>query len=138
MSFNTAENRNIAVAPELLVIEGKKRTEETTFTLPRKEILALTIILVALQIADGLLTGVGVYHMGVEMEANPLLRTLMDIFGATTALVAVKSFAIGIIGILSTLAATVPWLGLAMRGMIVLYSLVAILPWSAILYGYFS
>jgi hypothetical protein len=100
--------------------------------------IILASALVFLQLADGLLTGVGVSHMGIEMEANPLLRMLMEIFGLIPTLVAVKALAISVIALLASLSGIVPWITLAFRGMVALYTLVAVLPWSAILYGYFS
>jgi hypothetical protein len=113
-------------------------THQSTFTFPRREMIILASVLVFLQMADGLLTGIGVSHMGIEMEANPLLRMLMGIFGLVPTLIAVKAIAISVIAILASLSGIVPWITLAFRGMVALYTLVAVLPWSAILYGYFA
>ncbi len=121
-----AANDNIAVFPAPQLAKADK------------EIFILAALLALFQIADGVLTGIGVHHLGIEMEANPLLRSMMLSFGTVFTLVLVKSFAIGIVGFLTTFANTVSWLIYAMRGMAVLYACAAIVPWSAILIGYFS
>lgn len=110
----------------------------SVFSVPGREMLVLAIVLGILQIADGVLTGIGVYHLGIGMEGNPLLRILMEYCGAIPTLVIVKTGALMIIAALTTLSGTVAWLTLAMRGMVALYTVCAVIPWSAILYGYFS
>lgn len=101
---------------------------------PSREMIVLGLILAALQIGDGVLTGVGVHHLGTGMEGNILLRLLMEQFGAMTTLVLVKTFAIGVVGVLTMLSTIVPWLTIAFRAMIALYSCLAIIPWTAIIY----
>lgn len=99
----------------------------------RKDILFLGLILILMQVADGLLTAYGVSLFGTAAEGNPLVRSLMDIFGYLPALFIVKACAVMIIFYLCKLSSEVIWLTGAMRGMIGLYLLAAIIPWTAIL-----
>ncbi len=97
------------------------------------EILVLGITLAVLQILDGLLTGIGMAQFGVHMEGNALLRTLMNHVGYIPALVIVKTVALGVIAGLCTCAPKIRWLKHAFQGIIALYVVAAILPWSVIL-----
>lgn len=138
----TISKRSLSVAPELFKAANTDQIQANavsgTFSFPGREMVILASVLAILQIADGILTGVGVYHMGIDMEANPLLRMLMGIFGTVPTLVAAKGFALLVIALLASLSQIVPWITLAFRGMVALYAFVAVLPWSAILFGYFS
>jgi hypothetical protein len=107
-------------------------------TSPTREFIILACVLGLLQIADGVLTAIGVHYLGIEMEANPLLRTLMLSIGAIPTLIIVKGLAIGVIALLTSLSHSVSWLIIAMRGMVALYCCAAVIPWSAILIGYLS
>jgi hypothetical protein len=99
------------------------------------EIAALGLILASLQILDGLLTGIGVFHFdaGLGMEANAMLRELMSLLGVIPALVLVKTVAVGIVSGLCLYAYSVAWLKPALKGVIALYAVFAVLPWSIIL-----
>jgi hypothetical protein len=97
------------------------------------EMAALGIALAVLQILDGFLTGFGMAHFGVHMEGNALLRTLMNHVGYIPALVIVKAIALGVIFGLCTCAPKIRWLKRAFQGIIALYVVAAILPWSVIL-----
>lgn len=97
------------------------------------EILALGIILSLLQVADGVMTGIGVLHFGVKAEGNILLRTMMESYGVLGTLFSVKLLAIGIIIVLCQLASSVPWVRSALKAVISIYLFAAILPWSYIL-----
>jgi hypothetical protein len=90
-------------------------------------------VLSVLQVADGVLTAVGVSSLGIEMEANPLLRSMMEVFGVPATLFAVKGFSIAVIAFLTTLGGLVPWLTMAFRAMVALYSVCAVIPWSIML-----
>jgi hypothetical protein len=89
--------------------------------------------LAALQILDGLLTGIGMAQFGVHMEGNALLRTLMHHVGYIPALVLVKTLSLGVIASLCFCAPKIRWLKHAFQGIIALYVVAAILPWSVIL-----
>jgi len=97
------------------------------------ELATLGIALAFLQILDGFLTAVGMAQFGIHMEGNTLLRVLMNEVGYIPALIAVKSLALGVIFGLCTYAPKIRWLKTAFQGIIALYVVAAILPWSVIL-----
>jgi len=96
------------------------------------EVAALGIILAVIQVIDGVLTGFGMAHFGTQMEGNALLRGLMHAIGFIPALILVKGASILIIASLCTWASKVKWLRHAFRGIIALYLVAAIGPWSFI------
>lgn len=98
-----------------------------------REILCLGVVLAVLQIMDGVLTAIGVYHFGIGAEANLFIRWCMEQFGPNTALVALKSVALLVIVALCVMARSVGWLRPAMKTVILVYLVAAIIPWSAIL-----
>ena len=88
---------------------------------------AVIVLFLLAQAADGVLTYVGVTTLGVHLEANPLLASLMHAFGQGAAVATAKVVAsalgislhlIGVHGILAVLtgiyflAAVLPWAGL--------------------------
>jgi len=88
---------------------------------------AVIVLFLLAQAADGVMTYVGVTTLGVHLEANPLLASLMDLFGQATAVAAAKLVASGLgislhlIGVHRVLAiltgvylvaAVLPWAGL--------------------------
>ena len=88
---------------------------------------AVIVLFLLAQAADGVMTYVGVTTFGVHLEANPLLASLMDVFGYGTAVTGAKVVAsglgislhlIGVHRILAILtgvylvAAVLPWAGL--------------------------
>lgn len=96
------------------------------------ELYYLVAALILLQILDGLFTGIGVTIYGPAIEANILLRTLMESFGHVQALVLVKSFAIAVIFGLAAFSAHVSWIPRAMKALIAIYLVFAIIPWGII------
>jgi uncharacterized membrane protein len=85
------------------------------------------VLFLLAQAADGVMTYVGVTTLGVHLEANPLLATLMTLFGEGTAVAGAKVLASGlgmslhllgvhrILAILTFVyfvAAVLPWAGL--------------------------
>jgi hypothetical protein len=97
------------------------------------ELVSLGIILVILQVLDGVLTGVGMAQYGLHMEGNALLRMLMSYVGYIPALVVTKCLAIGIIAILCAQAFRVRWLKYAFGTIIIMYATLAIAPWTYML-----
>jgi hypothetical protein len=93
------------------------------------EELRLCLVLTGVQICDGVLTGIGVTHFGLEAEGNVLLRQCMEMIGAIPALLILKSLSIlataPMIGYIKHLS----WLPLMMKGVIGLYVVFAIVPW---------
>lgn len=104
-----------------------------SIALPERHILTLGAILIVLQILDGVFTALGVSHFGINAEGNLFIRSLMEIWGPTTALLAVKGVAISVVCALCALAHKVLWIAAAMRGVIAVYMIAAIIPWSGIL-----
>lgn len=141
---NAAEKRfssvAISSAPQYPfgVIKGGRDLSSTklTGTAPLvldREVVILGVVLAALQILDGVLTAIGVSHLGIDAEANPLIRQVMLLIGAIPALLVLKSLAIAIVGVLCFLALSVNWLRPAMKVVAAIYLICAVAPWSAIL-----
>jgi uncharacterized membrane protein len=97
------------------------------------EVAILAVTLSAIQIIDGVFTSIGITMFGLEMEANPFLRSLMQSIGVSETLTVVKCVAILTIFILFKLSAKVTWIPTAFKGLILLYLFAAILPWTIIL-----
>ena len=102
---------------------------------PSKEILVLGLVLGILQVLDAVLTGYGIHisPSGSAMEANPLIRALIDQIGLVPALALAKSLAIIVIIALCLLAPLIHWLSRAMKAVIVIYVAAAIIPWTTII-----
>jgi uncharacterized membrane protein len=90
---------------------------------------AVIVLFLLAQAADGVMTYVGVTTMGVHVEANPLLASLMVMFGQGAAVAGAKVVAAGLgislhlVGVHRILAiltgiymvgAVLPWMGLLM------------------------
>jgi hypothetical protein len=100
---------------------------------PSREIIVLGIILALMQVADGVLTAIGMSLFGTGAEGNALLRFLMEQLGFIPALVLAKSFAVIVTCILCLLSNRVQWIRHAMKGVIGVYLLAAVIPWTVIL-----
>lgn len=97
------------------------------------EIAILGLLVIGLQILDGVLTGLGMHHFGTSMEGNGFLRAMMDTLGFVPALVLVKAIAIAAVTALCLFADRVIWLRVALRGVIGIYVCMAIIPWMTLL-----
>jgi len=126
----------------LSLIQGRKtlstNTDVTSEDAPSLFGIAPGVLLLAstlsiLQIGDLSLTLLGVSHFGPQAEGNPLLRALMGLMGEVPALASAKLLAIAIIFSLAVLARRVPWVPSALKVLIVVYLLGAIVPWSTVL-----
>lgn len=93
----------------------------------------LCLVLVGLQVADGVLTAVGVSHLGLHAEGNTMLRALMATIGTIPALILIKSLAILALVPLVAYVTQVKWLPAAMMSVIALYVIFAIIPWGVVL-----
>ena len=101
-----------------------------TVAIPRsREVVILGSILAVLQILDGYLTAIGVYHFGTDIEGNMLLRYLMESYGFVPTLVIAKTIALGIIATLCSMSSYVHWLGSALKLVIAVYLVGAVIPW---------
>jgi hypothetical protein len=118
-------------APSLRLVQGGKRAA-AALPLPT-DIIVLGLILATLQILDGILTGVGMSQYGTGMEGNVLLRSLMGAIGYIPALVLVKGASIGLIALLCQQAPKISWLKPAFYGVIAVYLMGAVVPWTYIL-----
>ncbi len=124
--------------PQLSVIDGgKNRSRNSEADLaPTREMIVLSLVLISLQILDGVLTGMGMNFFGIHAEGNFILRNMMHLLGYIPALVLAKTAAILVVCSLCYLSTRVAWLPLAMRGIIVVYLCAAVIPWSYILFSY--
>ncbi len=98
-----------------------------------REIKILGLLLIAIQVLDGLLTAAGVLNWGTAAEGNYLIRTLMDSIGLVPALIVVKSLAILIVLTLCGLSSRISWVGSALKTVIAIYLVAAIVPWALLL-----
>jgi hypothetical protein len=96
--------------------------------------VAAAILLVLLQILDGVLThrGLSLYG-GIGGEGNSLLRYAMSMYGVVPALIMAKGMAVSLIFALCSISHRVNWIENAFKGLIALYVVLAILPWTGIL-----
>ena len=100
---------------------------------PSQQVLKLGLVLAALQIVDGILTGVGVHLFGTSIELNALLRLFMDSFGPVAALVITKTFALMAVATLCIFSRQVSWLPHALKAVIGVYVCLAVVPWTYLL-----
>jgi hypothetical protein len=83
------------------------------------------------QMCDGVFTYVGIALFGHGVEANPLIAWSVGVYGAGTALIAAKLFAVGC-GAILHLTAMHRTVGL----LAVMYAVGALWPWATILWGH--
>ena len=100
------------------------------------EMFSLAIIMAVIQVMDGILTGIGIKTFGVHVEGNLLVRTLMHTLGFVEALFVVKAFAIVVIILLSYQSINIKWIPKAMKGVIGIYLMLAVVPWTFVLLNY--
>jgi hypothetical protein len=117
-----------------LRINHGKAVAEVANQLPAQKALAAGAFLCVLQAADGLLTSVGMARFGTSMEGNPLLRHLMETLGHIPALTLVKALAILVVIAMTMQARRLPWIQNAMGALSCVYMLLAIMPWTYILF----
>ena len=85
-------------------------------------------LFVAVQIADGILTAIGVARYGAGVEANPLLVHSMLSYGSWTTLLAAK-----VVAILGGSLLHVYAYDLVLAGLTAGYVFATVLPWSLLL-----
>jgi hypothetical protein len=96
-------------------------------------ITKIIIFLVMLQIADGVLTALGLLKAGSITGGNLLLQTMMSYVGVVPTLMFVKALAVIALGFLFVVARKFHWIELALKGLAVVYTTAAIIPWTIIL-----
>jgi hypothetical protein len=90
-------------------------------------------MLILAQILDGALTIGGVTTYGIAAEGNPMLRTLMELIGLAPAVVLTKLACSALVIVLCYQAHTIAWLPRALKGILGVYTLFAVIPWSVML-----
>ena len=105
---------------------------------PSRELIYFALFFVSLQIADGMLTSIGVARFGITGEGNPFLKNLMLKYGPDRALFMVKAAAIFIIAGLTALAKRAPFVKDIIGTLSCIYLFAAIVPWVYILTHYFD
>ncbi len=111
---------SVVAIPELPSDNNKRQVEA---------VFVLGAILIALQVLDALLTYLGLATMGISAEGNPILQSWMHKYGVGLTLAMVKAVAsFSILGI-CCLATRIKWIVSALKGLIAVYFLAAILPW---------
>lgn len=96
--------------------------------------VSLFTVLLLFQMFDAVLTYIGVLNFGIEMEGNPLIRSLMGAVGPLAAILTVKFFAVICVFCLWNLRGLVSWIPKAMLFLSLYYLFFAILPWSYLVF----
>ncbi len=96
---------------------------------PSRAADAVFVLFLLAQCLDGIFTYVGVLTWGVDIEANPLISSLMLHFGHGPALLGAKIFAIAL-----GIALHLRQVHGAIAALTAFYFGVAILPWTVILF----
>lgn len=94
-----------------------------------KKALTLGLLLAVCQIWDGTLTYVGLHLLGVQMEGNAFLRSLMIAYGKAPVLVGAKIFALTLVGILTFSAHRRRWIRPVIAMLVSVYLCLAVIPW---------
>jgi hypothetical protein len=136
-STSSAADQRAVALPQFRLIKGnrdsiKKNRFSVLLEIP-KEVIVLGAILACIQILDGVLTVIGVANWGTHAEGNLILRELMHLIGYVPALITAKTLAITVIGALCYLSLQVSWIKHALKAVIGIYLVAAILPWSYLL-----
>lgn len=130
--LSTTPERYGATGTPLKVVPKEIALESTGIT---KEIVTLGLLLALLQLIDGMLTILGIGRFGIEAEGNPILRNSMFILGPVATLAFSKCVACGFIACLCWWSSKVCWISAALKGLICVYSLAAVVPWIYILFS---
>lgn len=104
---------------------------------PSRALIYFSIFFVSLQVADGMLTSIGMTRFGVHGEGNPFLRNLMHLHKPDHVLLVVKTIAVMIIIALTVIARKVSWIKDLIGTLSCIYLFAAIIPWVYILTFYF-
>jgi uncharacterized membrane protein len=107
--------------PTVLIRLGKYSLSKRAFQ--------LGALLLLCQILDGVLTYTGLSMLGLDMEGNEFLRTLMHTYGTAPALLLVKLLAICFVFVLMIQAHSRRWVRPVIAVLIVIYLAAAVLPW---------
>lgn len=111
--------------PTILIQIGKQSLSKKAFIIG----VALTIC----QLLDGILTYVGLTLLGIHMEGNGFLRSLIQYYGLAPALFFVKLFAMAIAIGLALHAHNRRWMRPVLIGIVAFYLILAVVPWTIII-----
>ncbi len=100
------------------------------------EMWTLASAMIILQVLDGFLTFFGVSTFGIEFEGNPLLRFLMEHWGAAFSLFVMKSLAIIAVIFMYFSEIKENLVKNGLWSLTAFYLICAIMPWSLILFGW--
>ena len=96
--------------------------------------IAIGCFLALLQLLDGVLTSIGISRYGLSVEGNPFLRNIMEQWGHIPTLALLKISAILVIVFLTVVSYRLTWVKNAMGAVSFIYLLLAIVPWTYILF----
>ena len=111
--------------PTILIHIGKQSLSKKAFIIGAA--LALC------QILDGILTYIGLSLLGVHMEGNGLMRSLMYYYGMAPALFFVKLMAMAIAIGLALHSHNRRWMRPVLIGIVAFYVVLAVVPWTIII-----
>lgn len=86
---------------------------------------AILFVFILAQVADGLLTYLGIKTFGTSIEANPLVAWYVTAFGAGVAVIGAKGFAVACGAALHLLA-----MHRTIAALTIVYVTAAVLPWA--------
>jgi len=95
----------------------------------KKQILFYATLFSTVQVADGVLTGIGVTAFGTQAEGNVLLKAAIENFGCWEAIICTKIVAISAIVGLVWISNKLYWAKHMMISLCFMYIFVAIIPW---------
>ena len=102
--------------------------------LPSRKATVVGFVLCLFQALDGIFTLLGVQRYGIAVEGNPLIRLLMLHYGEFYALWCLKLISIGLVLCVTFVASRIPWVTTAMAAVSFMYLMLAIVPWTYILF----
>jgi hypothetical protein len=111
--------------PTILIRVGKQSLSKKAFI--------IGVALAVCQLLDGLLTYIGLTLLGVHMEGNGFLRTLMYYYGMAPALFVVKLIALAIAVGLALHSHRRRWMRPVLLGIVAFYLVLAVIPWTIII-----
>lgn len=103
-----------------------------------KKALQLGLLLIGLQVLDGILTYVGVNLYGNNMEGNYFLHVLMESYGAKPVLFLSKLLVVGVILALTGLAHKRKWIRPFILLLCFVYLMCAVIPWVFIISHHYA
>ncbi len=117
---------------------GQRRRRHTillkvgTFSMSKKA-LELGLLLALFQVLDGFLTFLGLHLLGINMEGNAFLHTLMQAYGAFPVLFLTKIVALALVILLTSYAHRRTWIRPIIAILCLIYLALAVVPWTYII-----